>query len=335
MKTSDSSRFLTGLKAIWGWLKCNWLYPSIFLLVIFLLSSILYLNSAPSSYPVSGKLFEIKEGTTLTESATGLYSNGAIRSVFFFKVIYRLFYDHKPVLAGDYVLDEKESAWKLASRLSRGEYHLSLTRVTLTEGLTAEEMGEILAKKFININTLDFLAKAKKSEGFLFPDTYLFYQDLKTESAIGRLLDNFNSKWAKYKEEAIKTGKSQSEIIKLASIVELEANNNESRKIVAGILWRRLALGMPLQVNATFKYIGLDKTFMLTTEDTKIDSPYNTYIHKGLPPTPVCNPGELAIEAVLRPTKTSYLYFITDRAGEMHYAKTYAEHLANKAMYLK
>jgi UPF0755 protein len=109
----------------------------------------------------------------------------------------------------------------------------------------------------------------------------------------------------------------------------------ESRQIVAGILWKRLSLEMPLQVDASFKYINGKNTSNLTLEDLKIDSAYNSYLYKGLPPTPICNPGLSSITATLTPIKTNYLYFLTDRRGEMHYAKTYSEHLQNKELYLK
>jgi UPF0755 protein len=124
------------------------------------------------------------------------------------------------------------------------------------------------------------------------------------------------------------------DIIKMASIVEEEARTFESKQIIAGILWKRLSIGMPLQVDASFKYINGKGTKDLTLTDLKIDSPYNTYVYKGLPPTPIANPGLVSIKATVTPIKTDYLYFLTDRKGVMHYAKTYSEHLANKKKYL-
>ena len=108
----------------------------------------------------------------------------------------------------------------------------------------------------------------------------------------------------------------------------------ESRQIVSGILWKRLSLGMALQVDASFKYINGKGTKDLSLADLKIDSPYNSYLYKGLPPTPICNPGLGSIQAALTPTQTAYLFFLTDKTGNMHYAKTYAEHLLNKQKYL-
>jgi UPF0755 protein len=138
-------------------------------------------------------------------------------------------------------------------------------------------------------------------------------------------------------ELPIKTASSSlslDEVMVLASIVEREANSPESMKIVAGILENRLELGMRLQADASIEYV-LDKPLSeLTPEDLEIDSPYNTYKYTGLPPTPIGNPGREAMLAVLEPIKSDYYYYITDEAGEFHFAKTYDEHLQNIKMYL-
>lgn len=125
-----------------------------------------------------------------------------------------------------------------------------------------------------------------------------------------------------------------SDVIIMASILEGEALPKD-RQVVAGILWKRLSIGMPLQVDATFRYINGKGTYDLTADDLKIDSPYNTYIHKGLPPGPISNPGIDAISASLNPIPTKYLYYLTEKDGTIHYAKTFTEHIANKNKYLK
>jgi UPF0755 protein len=120
----------------------------------------------------------------------------------------------------------------------------------------------------------------------------------------------------------------------MASILENEARTTESRKIIAGILWKRLYLGMPLQVDSTFSYINGKNTYDLTLDDLKINSPYNTYLYKGLPPGPISNPGLDAINDAIYPTKTPYLYFLSSKSGDMYYAKTFEEHKRNKELYL-
>ena len=125
------------------------------------------------------------------------------------------------------------------------------------------------------------------------------------------------------------------EIIVLASIIEREANTPESKHLVSGILQNRLAEGMYLQVDASLEYV-LDKPLSeLTPEDLKIDSPYNTYLYKGLPPTPIGNPGLESIMAVLEPAQSDYFFYITDTDGEFYYAKNFEEHRKNVAKYLR
>ena len=124
------------------------------------------------------------------------------------------------------------------------------------------------------------------------------------------------------------------ELLKLASIIEKEAKNNSQKKIIAGIFYNRLKIDMPLQSCATIQYILPERKEILSEEDTKNDSPYNTYLYAGLPPTPISNPGADSIDAVFDPENTDYLYFLHDSAGEIHYAVTYEEHQKNIEKYL-
>jgi UPF0755 protein len=147
--------------------------------------------------------------------------------------------------------------------------------------------------------------------------------------------DNFDAKLAPLVADVRASGRRLSDTVILASLVEKEARTSVNRRIVAGILLNRLRLGMPLQVDAVFGYIYGRDTYSPSFADLKVDSPYNTYMHPGLPPGPINNPGLDALLAVLHPTETAYLYYLTDRDGVMHYAKTYATHQANQAKYLR
>ena len=149
------------------------------------------------------------------------------------------------------------------------------------------------------------------------------------------MIGNFGERIKILEEDIKKFGKSESDVIKMASILENEARLYESRQIVAGILWKRISLKIALQVDAAFKYINGKTTEDLTLDDLKINSPYNTYNRLGLPPTPISNPGLLAIKAAVNPIKTQYLYFLSDKSGNMHYAITLEEHAENKWKYLK
>jgi UPF0755 protein len=147
--------------------------------------------------------------------------------------------------------------------------------------------------------------------------------------------ENFARQTQDYQEDILKSKKSLNDIVIMASIIEEEANGSlESKRIVSGILWKRLSLKMPLQVDAPFTYYNGKNSYTLTKEDLAQDSPYNTYINKGLPPTAIANPGIDSIRAAIAPTQTDYLYFLSDKKGNMYYAKTFAEHKQNKELYL-
>ena len=239
------------------------------------------------------------------------------------------------------------------------------------EGWTLEDIGEYLNNDPKReslphiITTNEFLAAQKKYpltnypilaskpagaglEGFLFPDSYRFFaSSLNTASGtpeevanaiIKKMLDNFNLKFtSQMQEQAAKQNLSVYKIITLASIIEKETGALEpEKKTVAGIFYNRLKVGMPLQSDATVNYVTKKNVAAPSEADTKVDSLYNTYQHKGLPPGPICNPSLASIMAALYPDNNDYMYFLHDqKTGQAFYAKTYDEHLANKQKYLK
>jgi UPF0755 protein len=152
---------------------------------------------------------------------------------------------------------------------------------------------------------------------------------------IEKMRENFDYRIKSIEQEISGSERSLSDIIIMASILEEEARLTETRKIVAGILWKRIDEGMMLQVDGPFKYINGKGSKDLTVEDLKIDSPYNTYKYTGLPPTPVSNPGLDSIQSAINPTDTQYYYFLTDDDGNMRYAITHDQHVENKNRYLK
>ena len=181
-------------------------------------------------------------------------------------------------------------------------------------------------------NNREFMSRAQ--EGYLFPDTY-FPRPGESTDAILSVFDNtFRSKISKIQKEIKASGHTLEELLTMASILEKEASKTKDRQQIAGVLWYRVKIGMPLQVDAVFPYILGKNTFQLTTDDLKFDSPYNTYTNKGLPPGPINTPGLDSILAAATPIKSKYLYFLSDKAGNFHYAVTYAQHLANKKKYL-
>ena len=298
--------------------------------------SILYFSfwRAPVNYPV-GILYTVEKGVSLGEVASNLKSQNIIRSPFWFKTFFIVYYGSNNLNYGDYILNKSESMFSIANRLATRDYRIKTLRITIPEGLNRTEIASLLTNKLDRVTSVEFLAWSKKYEGYLFPDTYFWLENITASEVVTAMNLNFQKQVKDLMLQASSTKKNFGDVIKIASIVELEANNNTDRKIVADILWRRLKMGMPLQVNSSLKYIGIKNTFVLTTEQTQIDSPYNTYKNKGLPPTPVSNPGLESIKAVINPTPNKYLYFLTGKDGKMYYAKTYEEHLGNKQKYLK
>ena len=207
--------------------------------------------------------------------------------------------------------------------------------VTIPEGYSARQIGETFEKLGI-FSKEDFLKIAQKEEGYLFPDTYRFYKDAKPEDIFKKMRENFNKKITpEILAEIKKNKKTLSEVIITASLLEEEIKSAEDRKIVAGILWKRLDLGMGLNVDAALTYVLGKTSSELTADDLKFDSPYNTYRYRGLPPTPISNPGLDAILAALRPEPSPYFYYLTGKDGLTYYAKTLEEHALNKFKYLR
>lgn len=309
------------------------IFSSLAVVVIFLIT-LSFILKVPTNFPPNS-VYTVEKGWGLSTLAIDLKNKNIIKSPFWFKAFSVLFGGPKGIMAGDYVLTEEDGTISLAWRFSHGEFDLVSVKVTLPEGLNVFEMGKIFSQNFKKITEADFIKLAGPDEGYLFPDTYLFLPNVTAEDVIAELKNNFVKKTEVIKAEILLFKKPLADIIKMASLVEEEARTEETRRIVADILWKRLALGMPLQVDSSFRYINGKGTKDLSLDDLKIDSPYNSYLYKGLPPTPICNPGLNSIRATINPIKTDFLYFLSDQAGEMHYAKTFAEHLRNKERYLK
>lgn len=305
-------------------LKLRIILSLIVLVILFFSLFFHFILAVPENFPVN-TTYTVEKGWGLNSLAQDLKNKDIINSTFWFKTFSVLLGGTKKIVAGDYTLNKKENSFILAERFVAGDFKLEPIKITIPEGLNISEIAKILSDKFVKIKEQDFIKLASSSEGYLFPDTYLFLPNITSDQVVKEMKQTFIKKVAS----------STPDIIKMASILELEARTTETRRIVAGILWNRLAKGIPLQVDASFKYINGKTTKTLTTEDLKLNSPYNSYVNKGLPPTPISNPGLDSIKAAMTPIKTNYFYFLTDNNGVMHYAKTYDKHLQNKQIYLK
>lgn len=310
------------------------LRSSLIAAVVVLLIGYVFFIAAPSNFP-TGKRVVVPRGGSVSEVADTLARAHVIRSSLALESALRLSGASGKVQAGTYLLDAKENVFTIAHRLATGAYHLPPVRITFPEGDTSRDIAEKVSAAFPAISQPEITSRAKAQEGYLFPDTYLFPPDATTQSVLETMRANFDAKIASLLSEVQTSGRSLSDIVTVASLLEKEARTDENRRIVAGVLWNRIARGMPLQVDAVFGYIYNRDTYSPSYDDLKIDSPYNTYTHKGLPPGPIGNPGLESIQAALHPTKTSYLFYLTDKNGVMHYATTYAAHQSNQEKYLR
>ena len=306
-------------------------------IVAFIFAGILFLLSVvnPPSPLQSDKVIMIESGTTLSETARNLKDNGIIKYEFPFEVFVIAIAGDDGVISGEYIFKSAENAFKVARRITRGNYGFEKMKITFPEGSTVSQMADIMSKTIPRFEKGEFIRLSQKEEGYLFPDTYFFPVNTKAAEVISALKENFYKKMSPLEDKIKLFGKTKDQVIIMASIIEKEASNPDDRRIVSGILWKRLKLGIPLQVDATFLYTLGKRSDQLTETDLKTDTPYNTYTRRGLPVAPIGNPGLDAILAAIEPKDSPYLFYLSDNNGEMHYAKNFDGHKINKVKYLR
>jgi len=214
---------------------------------------------------------------------------------------------------GDYLFEHSTPVFEIARRMAKGDRDLAPIKVTIPEGFNLSEVGNAFAFKLSNFNKNNFLAQAIYKEGYLFPDTYFFFSTDTEKQVIKAMSENFEKKIAKIRPEILTSGKNEKEIIVMASIIEKEAKGDDDRELISGILWKRLSINMPLQVDAALE----------------------TYKKKGLPENPIANPGLKAINAAINPKSSNYLYYLHDKTGAIYYATSFDDHKRNIAKYLR
>jgi UPF0755 protein len=286
----------------------------------------------PRDFP-DEKTIRIERGLSIGEAGAVLDESGIIRSSFWFKVFSTLARSEGGIVAGDYYFKHPESVTSVSFRVSHGQHGLETVRTTIPEGLSVFQMAPLLEGRFSLFDAETFVANAR--EGYLFPDTYFFLVNATASDIIQRMEEHFVEQTADLEQAAITEGKSWEDIVTMASIIEEEAKHEDDRAIISGILWKRIEIGMALQVDATFSYVNGKNSYTLTLEDLEDDSPYNTYEYTGLPPTPIANPGLASLEAALYPEESEYLYFLSDLDGNMYYAEDFDGHQRNRELYLR
>lgn len=289
---------------------------------------------APVSSETSSKVFVVEKGAGVSQIAQKLKEENLIKSELAFKIYIRQNNLTNKIQAGTFKLAPSMDVAKIANSLTENPLD---NWITLIEGWRVEEMAEEINSKF-KIKNSKFLEVAK--EGYMFPDSYLFPKDVTVEQIAKAMRDNFNRKYSGELRSKIKAkGLTEDQGVILASIVEREARSQKVRTEVASILLKRLKMDMGLNADATLQYaLGYqseEKSWWkrhLTNADKLIESPYNTYKYRGLPPAPICNPSLSSLQAVANAdSKTPYLYYYHDSKGNSHYGKTLDEHNENVA----
>lgn len=277
---------------------------------------------------------EIPRGT-LAQTAIFLKEHSIIRSETIFLFTIQRAGKEKGIQSGRFYFENPIAVFEVAKRVMNAEYGIKQLKITFPEGITTREMATILNRELPVFDGDAFRLLTREKEGYLFPDTYFFHINATSSEIISKMEETFHLRTDEMNLEAQKMHRDWKKVVIIASLLEEEATTEEDRKLVSGIIWKRLEINMPLQIDATLGYITGKGSLELTRNDLRNDSPYNTYTHKGLPPTPISNPGTDALMAALYPTTSPYLYYLSDKSGTIHYAKTFEEHKLNKARYLR
>ena len=296
-------------------------------------------------------LFEVRRGESAQSVGLRLADSGLIRSSFFWYLLCR--FDKEHIKTGTYRIEVPTSQIAIHRMLISGKQ--ILFKVTIPEGLTIkktarllEEAGICAAEEFVaaasDPETLDrYRIPGTTMEGYLYPDTYLFPPEFPAARVVRTMADTFFAKIAGIGEDVVAIPPDElNRLVTLASIVEREYRMAEEAPVMAGVFSNRLGIGMALQSCATVEYViteiqGRPHPEILTTRDTEIRDPYNTYILPGLPPGPIASPGTVALRAVMNPSKTSYMYFrlVDADSGKHYFSNTLDDHIRAGALYVK
>lgn len=283
--------------------------------IILVLGFLVLISYYLFSSPISNKdvTMHISSQDSLSSISSLLKEKDVIRHSFLFKGFMYVLSLDKKISRGDYLFIKDSNLFEIIWQIGKGHHGVEKIKITFIEGYTNEQMTKLLAEKISNFRKDLFLSDPSARQGYLFPDTYYFYPLSTTEEILDEMTADFEKRITSLKGEIKDSGKSLNEIITMASILEKEANGKEDIGVISGILWKRIKLGMPLQV----------------------DIARETYDEAGLPSSPIGNPGLTAIKAAINPVSSPYLFYLHDDNGGVHYAVDFSEHRSNIARYLK
>ncbi len=308
-----------------------------------------------SSNPEQVKLV-VESGQGVDEITGWLEQNKVIRDKLVFKAYLFLRGRYDQIQPGLYLIEPQTGMKTIVDTLTPDPETKIETEIKIIEGWTSAEIAQYLESEGL-VTAADFYTAAQSTdsrdilpeekyeflkdkpaerglEGYLFPDTYRVYTDSAAADILKKMLDNFGQKLdAQLRAEIASQGKTVFEVVTLASIIEKEVRLPAEKKLAAGIFSKRLAEGIALQSDATVNFVTGKDTTQPSLEDLQVNSEYNTYLYKGLPPGPICSPGLESLKAVIYPVESDYLYFLTKPDGTAVFSETYEEHLKNKERY--
>lgn len=321
------------------------------ILILFIAIGLFYFNYQIGPYDSNSSkniLIDIPKGSGLIDISDILKDKNVIKNKMFFITLAKITHMDKGIKAGSYNIPLSYSNKEILKLINSGKVYRDIVKVTIPEGYEAHQIAEKLYSeglvdkdKFLELISNPNMFQEKYSfleeenisslEGFLFPDTYFFDKKYSEEVIIDIMLKRFSEVYKEeYKKRKNELGLDLNQFITLASIVEREAKVESERPVISAVFYNRINIDMPLQSCATVQYVLGERKKVLSYEDIRIDSPYNTYKHKGLPPGPISSPGEASIKAVLYPSDTNYLYFVAKKDGSHSFSVNYEDHLKSK-----
>lgn len=278
----------------------------------------------------SSATVQVQRGESVSQAAQKLTDAGVVYTPEL--LIIPFLASGEQIVAGTYSFEQPENAATVYRRVSNGSFGVPQGRVVIPEGFTNEQIAARIENTLQSESFLrsDFIQKAYSYQGYLYPDTYDFHADTTADEVISLMRDNFNEKIETISDELAATPYTLDDAVKMASLVELEAADYQVRRRIAGVLWNRIDIGMPLQVDAAFVPLIGKNTYELTMTDLQTDSPYNLYTNVGLPPRPIANPSIQAIQATVNPIMSDDLYYLSDRDRNFYFAETLSGHAENR-----
>jgi len=309
---------------------------TILLILAFVVGSLVYVGLfRPNPNFPTEQFFTIEQGDDLSTIAMNLENEGIVRDALILELTVRVLGGARTVKAGDYLFAKPMGTFAIARTITTGNFGLEPIRITIPEGATVVDMATIYEKRLYRFDGQKFIDIALPYEGYLYPDTYFFLPNATEEEILRSMNDNFRQQVAQFEDDIKASPYTFHEIVTLASIIQKEAWKPRDQKLISGVLHNRLERNMRLQVDATFTYTHNKGTYQITLDELQDEeNPYNTYVHKGLPPGPIGAVGFTALDAALHPTKSNYLFYLADRNGNTYYSRTYKEHLAKKRVHV-